>query len=160
MYKKMASYRINHLDSSDTHQYLNLDNKQINDLLKKIEVIKGTINSSLTNFADNYQYHSACKVFMAEARSLMLSHDAKRVRGIIPILIGETLKLNVEDCVLHGLAIELLHFTSLIHDDVIDNHSYRRGHPTLNNTFAKNHAVLIGDYMMCEVINFGLISTA
>ena len=62
---KMASYRINHLDSSGTHQYLNLDNKQSNDLLKKIEVIKGTINSSLTNFADNYQSHSACKVFMA-----------------------------------------------------------------------------------------------
>jgi octaprenyl-diphosphate synthase len=52
--------------------------------------------------------------------------------------------------------LELLHFTSLIHDDVIDDQAFRRGYPTLNNTFARNHAVLIGDFMMCEVINHSL----
>jgi octaprenyl-diphosphate synthase len=52
--------------------------------------------------------------------------------------------------------IELIHYASLVHDDVIDRHSFRRGHPSLNNTFADNHAVLIGDYLMCEVIGYGL----
>lgn len=128
-------------------------------LLNEIEVIKDTVNRELAIFANNYQYHPACEEFMAKVRNILLSPNAKRVRGIIPVLIGETLKLDVEDCLLHGLAIELLHFTSLIHDDVIDNDSYRRGCQTLNNTFAKNHAVLIGDYMMCEVINHGLRTT-
>jgi len=154
----MSYSKTNHLVSSETHQNLYLENKQSNEYFKIIEDIKGALNSELTNFANNYQYHPACKEFMTEVRNILLSPNAKRVRGIIPVLIGEAHKLDVEDCLLHGLAIELLHFTSLVHDDVIDDHSYRRGHPSLNNTFAKNHAVLIGDYMMCEVINYGLRS--
>lgn len=154
----MSYNKANHLVSSETPQYLHLDNKQPNELFNKIEGIIRTLNSELADFANNYQYHPACKEFMTEVRNILLSPKAKRVRGVIPVLIGEALKLDIEDCLLHGLAIELLHFTSLIHDDVIDDHNYRRGHPSLNNTFAKNHAVLIGDYMMCEVINYGLKS--
>jgi octaprenyl-diphosphate synthase len=86
----------------------------------------------------------------------LLSPDAKRIRGIFPVLICELLNLDRGTALLNGVVLELLHFTSLIHDDVIDDHSHRRGYPTLNKTFARNHAVLIGDFMMCEVINHSL----
>jgi geranylgeranyl pyrophosphate synthase len=116
------------------------------------------IDEKLIQFAAEYKYHPDLKNFVTEANKIFLSPDAKRIRAIIPVLIGESLKLNITTCLLNGSAIELLHFTSLIHDDVIDCHDQRRGYPSLNNTFAKNHAVLIGDYFMCEVINYGLQS--
>lgn len=44
-------------------------------------------------------------------------------------------------------AVELLHTASLIHDDVIDKASLRRGCSTLNETDGNHAAVLAGDYM-------------
>lgn len=138
-------------DSLKTNQY-------DNNYPEIIILIKEKINRELNGFAINYEYHSACKEFVTEVHNILLSPEAKRVRGIIPVFIADTLKMDIDECLLHGLAIELLHFTSLIHDDVIDEDNHRRGYPTLNNTFANNQAVLIGDYMMCEVINYGLKS--
>ena len=126
------------------------------DVLKKIDTVKHTINKNLSQFVIRNTYHSSLSDFVDETNKILLSSDAKRIRSIIPVLIGETLSLDRENCILNGVALELLHFTSLIHDDVIDGHHFRRGYPTLNNTFARNQAVLIGDYMMCEVINHSL----
>ncbi len=134
------------------------DPSQPDDILQKIEMIKQKINEKLSKFYHNRTHHLALTEFVGKAHKILMSPDAKRIRAIIPILIGETLSLEPETCLLNGVVIELLHFTSLIHDDIIDNHRYRRGYPTLNHTFARNHAVLIGDYMMCEVINYGLSS--
>jgi geranylgeranyl pyrophosphate synthase len=131
---------------------------QLRDDLQRIQRIKTMINEKLIKFAAEYKYHPDLKNFVTEANNIFLSPDAKRIRAIIPVLIGESLELDIETCLLNGAAIELLHFTSLIHDDVIDNHNFRRGYPSLNNTFAQNHAVLIGDYMMCEVIHLCLRS--
>jgi len=39
-----------------------------------------------------------------------------------------------------GAALELLHTFALIHDDVMDDSSTRRGHPTIHTTFSARHA--------------------
>lgn len=135
-----------------------IDIHRSNEVLQKISLIKSQINVKLSQFSDKAPYHSSLIEFVEEAHRILLSPDAKRIRAIIPVLIGRKLALDPESCLLNGVALELLHFTSLIHDDVIDNDQIRRGYPTLNHSFAKNHAVLIGDYMMCEVINYGLSS--
>ena len=102
------------------------DTLQSSELCHKIEAIKQRIDEKLNKFTDNYQRHPELKEFVAEAYNILLSPDAKRIRSIIPVLIAESLSMDVEDCLLYGVIIELLHFTSLIHDDVIDNDSYRR----------------------------------
>jgi len=114
------------------------------------------LNEKIEMFSKNHQYHTELKEFIEETHKILLSADAKRVRGCIPALIGETQSLKLETGLLYGLVIELLHFTSLIHDDVIDDHMLRRGLPTLNNMFTKRHGVLIGDYLMCEIVNYSL----
>lgn len=124
--------------------------------LSTIESIKQELNHRIFKLSQKKPFHDALLPFVDEANRLLLSPDAKRIRGIFPILIGKALNLDHETALLNGVVLELLHFTSLIHDDVIDDHSHRRGFPTLNNTFARNHAVLIGDFMMCEVINHSL----
>lgn len=44
-------------------------------------------------------------------------------------------------------AFEMLHTATLVHDDVIDKASIRRGKPTLNDTSGNHAAVLAGDYL-------------
>lgn len=46
-------------------------------------------------------------------------------------------------------AVELLHLATLIHDDVIDNASTRRGLKTLMKKFGARQAVITGDYIFC-----------
>jgi len=53
-------------------------------------------------------------------------------------------------------AVELLHMATLVHDDVIDNASLRRGMTTLNTEFGNKEAVICGDYLLCLAL--GMIS--
>jgi len=46
---------------------------------------------------------------------------------------------------------ELLHLATLIHDDIIDEAGFRRGHQTLNNRFGNEIAVVVGDYALAIV---------
>jgi len=46
-------------------------------------------------------------------------------------------------------AVELLHLATLVHDDIIDNASKRRGIDTLHQKFGEKAAVLCGDYLFC-----------
>jgi heptaprenyl diphosphate synthase len=45
-------------------------------------------------------------------------------------------------------AVELLHLATLVHDDVIDNASLRRGAETLQKKYGKRTAVICGDYLL------------
>jgi len=81
-----------------------------------------------------------------------MSSGAKSVRSIIPVIVAQSRKQGLEPCLSYGAVIELLYFTSLVHDDVIDQHDMRRGHSTLNSVFSNSNAVLTGDYIVYEVI--------
>src|SRR6266496_3267461 len=49
----------------------------------------------------------------------------------------------------HTLAavIEMIHTATLLHDDVVDESSLRRGHATANATFGNAASVLVGDFL-------------
>ena len=47
-------------------------------------------------------------------------------------------------------ALELMHMATLIHDDVIDNASTRRGVPALHHKFGTRNAVICGDYLLSQ----------
>ena len=45
-------------------------------------------------------------------------------------------------------SLELLHTASLVHDDVVDEASERRGQPSVNASFKNRLAILVGDYIL------------
>jgi octaprenyl-diphosphate synthase len=46
-----------------------------------------------------------------------------------------------------GLAIELIHTATLIHDDILDGHTIRRGIPTVYSIWGNNVATIMGDFL-------------
>ncbi|HEX8552670.1 MAG TPA: polyprenyl synthetase family protein [Abditibacteriaceae bacterium] len=48
-------------------------------------------------------------------------------------------------------AVELIHSTSLIHDDVVDSAAVRRGKPAANLIWGNETSVLVGDYLFAQV---------
>ncbi|MBQ8703055.1 MAG: polyprenyl synthetase family protein [Bacteroidales bacterium] len=51
-----------------------------------------------------------------------------------------------------AVAVEMLHNASLLHDDVIDHASSRRGQPSVNSRWGSAVAVLVGDYLLTQIM--------
>lgn len=79
-----------------------------------------------------------------------LASPGKRIRPIILMLSCESVGGQPEDTLHAGLAIEMIHTFSLIHDDLpaIDNDNMRRGMPTCHNKFGEATAILAGDSLI------------
>jgi octaprenyl-diphosphate synthase len=78
----------------------------------------------------------------------VLSSKGKHVRPLLLLLTakatGEISPVTIESSVL----IEVLHTTTLIHDDVVDDTKQRRGVPSLNAVFDNRISVLTGDFLL------------
>jgi geranylgeranyl diphosphate synthase type II len=76
-----------------------------------------------------------------------LYNGGKRVR---PQLTALTYRLTAEDdgWVRAGVAVELLHTFTLLHDDIMDNAETRRGKPAVHATYGLNAAILSGDVIV------------
>ena len=76
----------------------------------------------------------------------------KRMRPIMTLLsalnIGE-----INESTLHSaVGLELLHTASLVHDDVVDESSERRGQASVNAVYNNKVAVLVGDYLLSSAL--------
>jgi len=80
----------------------------------------------------------------------ILRRKGKQMR---PLLVFLTAKLNGnigEATFVAASMIELLHTASLVHDDVVDDASERRGALSINALWNSKIAVLVGDYMLSK----------
>jgi geranylgeranyl pyrophosphate synthase len=71
----------------------------------------------------------------------------KRLRGIIPITIYEALGGETDDAIALGAAVEMLHNATLVHDDVQDGDTHRRGQETVWKKYTVAQAINCGDGM-------------
>ncbi len=93
----------------------------------------------LRDIEKKYELHIISKVLFNAIKDF-LTRKGKRIRPLLFLISyhGYTKKNIANKELLRGaLAFELLHDFMLIHDDVIDKSSLRRGKPTLHNVFNK-----------------------
>ena len=78
-------------------------------------------------------------------------HPGKMMRPILALLVAEAAGAATpppEDTYRYAAATELLHNATLLHDDVVDGATERRGMPTVASLLGGSAAVLIGDYWL------------
>jgi len=71
----------------------------------------------------------------------------KRLRALLPLLVGELLGRSPEEALPFGAACEMLHNATLVHDDLQDGDEQRRGRPTVWKAFGDARAINLGDAM-------------
>jgi len=71
----------------------------------------------------------------------------KRLRALLPLLVGEALGVEARRMVPFGAACEMLHNATLVHDDLQDGDMFRRGRMTVWNRYGMPQAVNLGDAM-------------
>ncbi len=80
--------------------------------------------------------------------------QGKRLRALAFMIVVKNYNLLNEITLNLAISIELLHTSSLIHDDIIDKDEIRREHPTLNKLYGNSVAVLSGDYVFIKSLEF------
>ena len=78
----------------------------------------------------------------------ILNLKSKRVRPILSLLGFELFDKKIEKIFKPSIAIEFFHNFTLIHDDIMDNATLRRGKKTVHEKWNKNIGVLSGDLLM------------
>ncbi|MCD6026253.1 MAG: ispB [Solimicrobium sp.] len=77
----------------------------------------------------------------------IINAGGKRIRPMLAVLFAKA--YGYQGTAHHGLAaiIEFIHTATLLHDDVVDESSLRRGRQTANALFGNSAAVLVGDFL-------------
>ena len=123
------------LKNKINNSYFQLKDSVEDKLLLVEEKIKSKLISDVELVKKMTEYH--------------LDTGGKRLRALLTLGSAKicgyskgTRDINLAACV------ELIHAATLMHDDVIDNGSVRRGKKTLNSIWNNHSSVLIGDYLL------------
>lgn len=84
---------------------------------------------------------------VAQISQYIIAAGGKRLRPALLLMVCGALGYQGEHR--HSLAavVELIHTATLLHDDVVDASTLRRGRPTANETFGNPASVLVGDFL-------------
>lgn len=77
----------------------------------------------------------------------LLSTGGKRVRPILTLTSCNLFNDFIDKAIYPALAVEVFHNFTLVHDDIMDNASMRRGKETIHKKWNNNVAILSGDAM-------------
>ena len=102
--------------------------------------------------------HSDIPLLDGTNRSLR-EHPGKMMRPMLSLLVAGAAGVASplpEDTYRYAAATELLHNATLLHDDVVDGASERRGLPTVASVLGGSAAVLIGDYWLEKCLHLVL----
>lgn len=122
--------------------------------MTKLSNISDLLTDSLTAFEMEYASQLQSSVSLInEINSYLNQRKGKQLRPVLTLLsAGACMGKIMPNKVHMAVAMELLHNSSLIHDDVVDESSFRRGLLSINSRWSNKIAVLCGDYYFSKVL--------
>jgi geranylgeranyl pyrophosphate synthase len=85
-----------------------------------------------------------------ETLRYLLDSGGKRIRPALVILASKFHEHEESRVVSLAAAVEMLHTATLVHDDLLDGSSLRRGNATLNARLEAGAVILVGDYLFAR----------
>ena len=105
------------------------------------------ILSLINEYLDNLPYERK-PAGLYDPIKYVLSIGGKRIRPTLMLLAYNLYKEDPERILSSAVALETYHNYTLLHDDLMDNASMRRGQPTVHKKWDANTAILSGDSML------------
>ena len=84
---------------------------------------------------------------VAEIAAYLVQAGGKRLRPLLVLLAARSCGDSSQNPVKLAVAIEFLHTAMLLHDDVVDESTLRRGKRTANAEWGNAASVLVGDFL-------------
>ena len=82
----------------------------------------------------------------------MVRNRGKNIRPILTILSARLIEEPNQNTYRSAAMMELLHVATLIHDDVVDDATKRRGKPSINRIWKNKISVLMGDFILSKAL--------
>ena len=132
--------------------------------MNTLEEIKKTIAEPMQRFNAKYreQLHSSVTL-VNEINNYLWERNGKQIRPVLVLLsaaagleenmMQDEYEKYITEKVDLALAMEILHNSSLMHDDVVDESPLRRGRETVKQRWSNKIAVLCGDFYLAQVMD-------
>jgi octaprenyl-diphosphate synthase len=93
---------------------------------------------------------------VTDIANYLIAGGGKRIRPLLLLLSAKSLDSNSDARIRMGAVVEMLHTATLVHDDIIDEASTRRGRPSSNTTWGNAKCVLAGDWLYMQAFQTAL----
>jgi octaprenyl-diphosphate synthase len=80
----------------------------------------------------------------------LMAGGGKRIRPLLLLLAAKSVGCESDARIRLGGVVEMLHTATLVHDDIIDEATTRRGRPSSNTTWGNSKCVLAGDWLYMQ----------
>lgn len=109
------------------------------------------INSDLQKVEKELHAYIATDYPVLEESSVqLLEAGGKRLRPAFALLAGKFYGYPFQKLLPVAMALELIHMATLVHDDVVDASTTRRGRPTVKAKWGNIVSVATGDYLLAK----------
>ena len=126
-------------------------------------VVKTAFNNYRVKFEDYLASTSSLRAKnvpekLFEAMEYSLNAGGKRLRPVLCMAAADKCGCDAQDVLPMALGLEMLHTATLIHDDLpcMDDDDMRRGMPSNHKKFGEATAVLAGDALLAQSIEYPL----
>ncbi len=114
------------------------------------EIVK-PIERELIAFEDYFRNYLKTSIPLLNlVISYILKRKGKRIRPALIFLCADLVGAITPRTYVGAIMVELLHTATLLHDDVVDQASERRGFPSVNFKWSNKVAILAGDYFLAK----------
>ncbi len=120
--------------------------------MKIVSKIKAPVEREMDLFERKFRESVRTDVALLDRITMFIvTRKGKRMRPLFVFLTAKMLKGSVPERTYRGAGIiELIHTATIIHDDVVDESTFRRGFFSLNAMWRNKIAVLVGDYLLAK----------
>lgn len=121
--------------------------------MNTVDIIKRPITNELEAFRELFVSSlKSDNPLLDNVLAYIKNRSGKMMRPILVMLVAKAYGV-IDDSVRHvALSLELLHTASLVHDDVVDESSERRGQQSVNAVYNNKLSVLVGDYILATCL--------
>ncbi len=121
------------------------------DLKQKIlAAVKNDLDDIEKALADNLDSYLD---LVSEVAGHILFSGGKRLRPLLMVLSARICGYNGDYEKTFSTALEYLHAATLLHDDLVDEATLRRGKPVAHSKWGNSITVLVGDYLLARALS-------
>ncbi|MCF6137577.1 heptaprenyl diphosphate synthase component II [Pseudalkalibacillus berkeleyi] len=121
----------------------------------KLTTIYSHLRSDLSTIEKDLEKTiEAQHAILQDASTQLLKAGGKRIRPVFVLLSAQFGTYDVDRVKRAAVALELIHMASLVHDDVIDDASLRRGKSTIKAQWDNRVAMYTGDYIFARSLEY------
>ncbi len=120
----------------------------------QIQEVLALIREDMHRVEEEFRRNLLSDVYLIKrVGEYILNSGGKRFRPLMVLLASRLCGYGGQLHIPFAVVVEFIHTATLLHDDVVDNATLRRGSPSANAIWGNGPSVLVGDYLLSKAFS-------